>query len=565
MLPEYDSTFSGLLAAGVGKRRGGDLQGAVEILKHAVHIAPGEASVYSELGACYLSMRDSVAAVGAFTKLLRLQPANPRGYFGLGMSLKHNGSSYEAFHAFRKATELDPDFVPAFTELFAQSQHLLNWAEAFPPLELGHHAHPKSIAISVAFAVTCGKLKMAAKAEALFKAAAEANPMASTPFAHWLHEEGRFDEAQAILLATIAGDPSLGEAFHALAVAKCFDLGEQRLLDAALAGLKRTDLRPEARMFFLYAAAKAYDEIKDPHHAISYYDQANKAAYDLYNSPLKLSGELAELSLQAVRGSYPKARIEELGRFGSSSETPVFIVGMIRSGTTLLDQILFSHGLIASAGEQPFWVLNAPRMEYKWRNGEPDPGDIRRAGEKYLEALFHAGGTAKKVIDKMPVNYRHLGLIRSTFPRAKIIHLRRDPMDTCLSIYTTYLGNATYFAYDQANIVQNYREYLAFMEHWRSCLPQTGFIEIDYEDLVSNKEPIIRSLVSFLGLEWDEACLRHEQNERQVSTPSLFTARQEVNIKSVGRWRQYETWIGELASLKDVHHPRPQTFGRQPE
>jgi hypothetical protein len=138
------------------------------------------------------------------------------------------------------------------------------------------------------------------------------------------------------------------------------------------------------------------------------------------------------------------------------------------------------------------------------------------------------------------------------FPKAKFIHLRRHPIDTCLSIYTTFLGSGTQFAYNKENIVAYYRTYRRTMEHWRSVIPADQMIEIDYEELVTNKEAVLRELLPFCGLEWNDSVLSHEQNVSQVSTPSLWTARQPVNANSVERWRRYEPWLGKLLELQDL-------------
>jgi hypothetical protein len=143
------------------------------------------------------------------------------------------------------------------------------------------------------------------------------------------------------------------------------------------------------------------------------------------------------------------------------------------------------------------------------------------------------------------------------FPKATFIHIRRNPLDTCLSIYTTFLGRGTQFAYNQANIVSYYQEYLRTMDHWRSVIPAGQMIEIDYEDLVTNKEIVLRELLEFCGLDWDDACISHERSRAHVSTPSLWAARQPVNAASVDRWRKYEPWLGGLLELRDLAHPRP--------
>jgi hypothetical protein len=155
----------------------------------------------------------------------------------------------------------------------------------------------------------------------------------------------------------------------------------------------------------------------------------------------------------------------------------------------------------------------------------------------------------------MPTNYHHAGLISMALPNSKLIHLRRNPLDTCLSIYTTFLGPGTQFAYNKRNIIGYYRAYLDIMEHWRKVLPPGQMLEIDYEDLVTDKETVLRRVLDFGGLSWNENVLSHESHAGQVSTPSLYTARQPVNARSVARWRRFEPWLGEFLELKDVRHP----------
>src|SRR5579859_7629434 len=142
-----------------------------------------------------------------------------------------------------------------------------------------------------------------------------------------------------------------------------------------------------------------------------------------------------------------------------------------------------------------------------------------------------------------------VGLIYLLFPRAHIIHVRRNAVDTCLSIYTTEYSRGAEFCYNRESIVGAYREYLRVMEHWRQVLPADRFLEIDYEDLVEDREPVARRMIEFCGLEWDEACLRHEQNDRTILTPSCWQARQPIYASSVERWRRYEPWLGAFREL----------------
>jgi hypothetical protein len=176
-----------------------------------------------------------------------------------------------------------------------------------------------------------------------------------------------------------------------------------------------------------------------------------------------------------------------------------------------------------------------------------------------LAILNGFAGPSERITDKQPLNYELLGLINIVFPKAKIIHIRRNPLDTCLSIYSTHFGGGPNFAYKQENIVFHYREYLRLMEHWRRVLPAEVFFEIDYEELVADKEGVTRQIIDFCGLPWDDACLRHNEKKSMVTTPSRWQARQPVYATSVEKWRHYEPWLGGLLELKDVRHPSPRT------
>ena len=532
-----------------------DLPGAIALYQRAIKLDPTDPVLYSQLGMCWLTLRRQEQAVDAFANVIRLEPAAAQGYFNLGMALKLSGSNFDSFHAFKRATILDPAFDGAYIQVFKQTQHLLNWAEARPILEAGYFRKPDSVPLAVALAVTYGKLLIPHRAEPLFKRALGISPIAGPPFAHWLQEEGRFGDAKEVLAESIKRDPSIGEAFHNLAVAKCFQVGGQSLIEAGRAALELSGLRPEARMYLFYALAKAYEAEHDFESAMRNYDLANDLAYRIYNPREVFDSTSSELGLAKLKAFYTPEFLATAVKSGSNSDRPIFVVGMIRSGTTLLDQLLSSHPDIKSVGEQPFWGLNASRAEAKWGSGGFDAKDIGLFADKYLETIGNLIGNDSKFTDKMPVNYYHLGLIRAAFPNAKIIHLRRNPVDTCLSIYTTYLGNATYFAYNQDNIVGTYNIYLQVMDHWRSVLSSDGLYELDYESLVTSPESEIKGLLEFCNLDWNEECLSPQVNRSQISTPSLFTARQPINAKSIDRWRVYEPWIGKLDKLKNRTHP----------
>jgi hypothetical protein len=298
-------------------------------------------------------------------------------------------------------------------------------------------------------------------------------------------------------------------------------------------------------MYLAYALAKAYDHQGDDEKTIKAYDLANELAHRQFHE-----GRPFDRAVMAMLTDEAIVRYSPAPQPGASdSRTPIFIVGMIRSGTTLLDQIVSGHPDVRSAGEPVYWMREADRVR-RLPNAERSAKAAQDLATNYLAALEAVTGPSPRISDKMPLNYAHLGLIHRIFPQAKLIHLRRNPMDTCLSIYTTFLGQGPNFAYDQSNIVFNYREYLRLMAHWRTVLPASIFMEVDYETLTEDKEAVARQIIAFCELPWSDECLRHDQNLSAIRTPSKWQARQPVYRTSVNRWRRYEPWLREILELR---------------
>jgi len=174
---------------------------------------------------------------------------------------------------------------------------------------------------------------------------------------------------------------------------------------------------------------------------------------------------------------------------------------------------------------------------------------VGRLADDYKSLFRRFAPGAARVTDKTPFNFLWIGLIHLVFPKARIIHCRRNPVDTCLSIYFTRFASRQDFAYDRGDLVFYYREYARLMAHWRSVLPQENLLEIDYEALIANRDGAARRMIAFSGLDWDDACLRHEGNRRLIKTASLWQARQPIYKSSIARWRRYEPWLGELRQL----------------
>lgn len=239
--------------------------------------------------------------------------------------------------------------------------------------------------------------------------------------------------------------------------------------------------------------------------------------------------------------------------WGRPESAPVFIVGMPRSGTTLVEQILASHPQVAAAGELDHFALSAQDLPALLDKAAPYPecaaelsrGEEDLLGRAYLKGLREAAGAAPIMTNKLPFNVLRLGLIAMMFPRARIIHCTRDPMETCLSIYLQNFAVQQTWATDLGDLGRYDRAYRTLMAHWSRCLPLRVF-ELGYEDLVAAPEARIAALLAFLDLPWDSRCLRFHETPRPVVTPSLWQVRQPIYTRSVGRWRRYAHHLGPL-------------------
>ena len=248
-----------------------------------------------------------------------------------------------------------------------------------------------------------------------------------------------------------------------------------------------------------------------------------------------------------VRAAFTPALMQSKAGLGDPSTVPVFIVGMPRSGTTLVEQILASHPNVFGAGEREDFTravdslpsLNDGSLGFPEAVPALSGETLRQLGAGYLAGIAAAAPDAARITDKMPGNFPYVGLIHLTLPNARIIHLRRDPIDTCLSCFSILFAVGQPQTYDLAELGRYYRAYAALMQHWRRVLPAGVMLEVQYEDVVADVAQQARRIVAHCGLPWDDACLAFHRTQRPVRTASAAQVRQEIYPTSVGRWRRY--------------------------
>jgi tetratricopeptide (TPR) repeat protein len=558
-----ENHYSALTWLALTRKSQNAFEEAIRLSKRAIALNDSDVTALNTLGLCQLSMRIPVDAIATFRRVLELDPQSGACYHNLGLALRLNDQTALAIDAFKKAVELAPDRIENYVRLSEVLAVFSAWNDVVVCLKEGLRRHPNSVNLMVTLANAYGSARNAEAAEELFKRARDLDPAASQAYGLWLQEQDRFEDSMDVFAESLRLRPNQGRAYYGLAEAKRFTLDGERLIDRMLKVLEQPNLNTSDRMHLAYALGKAFDQEKNYEQAVRYFDLANEAAFRIFNAGRPFDPRVGHAYTNGLKHIYSAENLARYRKHGSESEVPIMIVGMIRSGTTLLEQIVSSHPEVDPAGELNYWMVEGGKTHLKWRT-QVDASDIRRLSEDFLMVLRTVGGDAPRVTDKMPLNYEHLGLIHIAFPNARILHIRRNPVDTCLSIYMTHFGGGPGFAYRQESIVAYYLEYMRLMEHWRAVLPPDRFYELDYEDLIADRESVTREIIDFCGLPWDDACLHHEHNPSAINTPSRWQARQPIYTTSVERWRRYEPWLGGLLKLRDVQHPSLRPFPLSP-
>lgn len=369
---------------------------------------------------------------------------------------------------------------------------------------------------------------------------------AKIALAESLIDLGRMDEAAALYHEMLVRIPDLPEALAGLVSTRKFKSGDPEIaqIEKLLTGGKLK----EAQLNLLHhAAGKIYNDVKD-------YDRA----YDHFKKGKEIAGKDFDLASykrrvdSLIETFTPFFFIEHRSDFGQPTEVPIFIVGMPRSGTTLTEQIAASHPEVYGAGELSHMRHLAIDLNYESSSPAFLAGIRDMSVEKsqqlagdYLQKIKKVGGDARRIIDKMPHNFELLGLIAVLFPKARIIHCKRDPMDNCVSCFTNRFSETHGYNTDLRQLGAYYREYKRLMDHWRRVLP-LPLLEVDYQEMIDDQETQSRRLIDFLGLDWDPACLDFHKTERTVQTISRWQVRQPIYKTSVKRWKDYEKHLGPL-------------------
>jgi tetratricopeptide (TPR) repeat protein len=519
---------------------------AIAAYRRALQLEPKLAEAHNNLGNALLESNEPRAALLCYRGALEIDPDYAAAAAGLAHALRSLGRLEEAVTSYRRALQLTPDSVELLLMLGITLRDLGRLDQAVTSYRRAIEIRPDEVESHRNLAVALRLQGRTAEAEQTCRRALEIDPGSAATLvvlAESSADRGDFEQAERLSWSATAADPDSPEAWATLPRLRKMGARDSSWLAEAQRVASR-NLPPRQEVPLRYAIGKYFDDLGEYELAFENFRRANELtkAYRAPHDRRQLTRAVDEILArydQAWLARALKARRDP----PAESERPVFIVGMLRSGTTLAEQILASHPDVFGAGELTFWPNAAPALE----RGSVDC--LPALAADYLRLLEGLSSDARRVIDKMPTNFLHLGLIHAALPRARIIHMRRNPIATCLSIYFQHFETMHSYANDLEDLAHAYTEYERIMRHWRALLPAPALREMCYEELVDSQEASSRTLVEFIGMPWAASCLTFERTDRTVITASKWQVRQKISRGAIERWRHYEKFIGPLRSL----------------
>ncbi len=518
----------------------GRLDEAAAHLRAAIALAPGLAAAHNNLAGVLKRLGDAAGAEASYRRAIALAPDAASPLFNFGTFLIEQGREVEAVACLERVRASNPDNLPTLNNLGIALKTLGRLKDAERHL-------CRALSLAPDYADTHHNLGTVRHAEGAlaaardcYRRALELRPeMANTwcNLGSTLAALGDLEGGRAALRRAIALSPLVPVYHRYLADIITFTEGDAD--DRALAGIaaRLAEFPPASRLDAHFALAKAASDARRHEAAMAHYRAGNALKRGLVHYD-----EAAELAaLAAIPARFPASLVRAGG--GDPDPLPIFIVGMPRSGTTLVEQVLASLPGVHGGDEMD--ALDKTLAQF------PAPETLDEAGfcalaADYLARIRALAPGAARITNKVPLNFRHLGLLHRALPAAKFVHVFRDPLDTCVSCFTKLFSGALDFTYDLGELGRYYRAYERVMAHWRVVLPEAALLDIRYEDFVADFAAGARRLVAFCGLPWDEACLRFFETNRAVRTASVAQVRRPLFTSSIGRWQVYGAALAPL-------------------
>jgi tetratricopeptide (TPR) repeat protein len=480
-------------------------------------------------------------ALRDYLRLIEAHPGFAEAHNNAAVVLHALGRHDEALAAQQKAAALLPHSFETQYNLGNSYIVLSRQREAVEPLERAIALRDGFAPAHNALAIALQRVDRFEEAETHFRRAIELQPDFGEAYCNLgiaLRELGRLPEATSAFESAVAIAPERGNFHRYLAETKHAEADdpEHALMERLL--VKSPPLPEPDRIELHFALGKVYDDLGIVDDAIAHLHRGNV----LKRSALKYDEAATLGSLEQAIEMYGESDLRGSQELGFRSDVPVFIFGMPRSGTTLVEQILAAHPDVYPAGETDIF-----ERLYRPREATGDARVWRELGKEYVALVQALAGDALRVTDKTLLNFRFAGAIHLALPTTRMIHVRRDAMDTCFSCYSQLFVDGLEFSFDLGELGRYYRAYSQLMRHWRTALPPEIMLEVDYEELVHDLERQARRILHHCGLTWNPACLDFMSASRPVRTASVVQVRRPVYRSSVSRWRAYARHLEPLA------------------
>jgi tetratricopeptide (TPR) repeat protein len=490
-------------------------QQAVEVLIALIQEVPDSLTYHAHLAELSQTMGQPEVAIGFYERLLERRPDLADGHFSLALQYKRAFRYKDALRAYEKALELGArDLQEVYCNIGVLYSDMRDAAKA-------QEMYERSLAVDANYV------------PALFN------------LAGLCEEGGERERAIEIYERILVGNPQHWDAIARLAQAKKTGDPDDALIDRLKRAIEAAGGDPLAQEGLYFALGNVLD-------SVSRFDEAF-AAYSSGNA-------LGKQRMQPFDRQVTAQGFDQLIKLfdsdwiarhrTNSTASPIFVCGMFRSGSTLIEQMLGAHPEITSGGELDFlpWLIAKNMAPYPQRVTELSASELQLIGDEYLSMTRQLFPDATNLTDKRPDNFLHLGLVKAMFPRARIVWTRRTRADNCLSVFFQQLGGNLSYTTDLEDTADYYDQQVRLMDHWQACFGE-DIHTVDYEELVSSPEPVLRSLLDFLGLEWDERCLDFKRASGSVKTASIWQVREGLHQASSGRWRNYEAVAPQLKSM----------------
>ena len=525
----------------------GDLEQAVANYTRALRIKPDFAEAHNNLGDVLKSLGKPEEAVASYHRALQIKADFAEAHNNLGDVLKSLGKAEEAVASYNRALQTKPDFFIAHNNLGAALNDLGKTEEAVSSLTKALQIQPNLAEAHSNLGVALNELGKSEEAASSLTRALQIKPdfaKAHINLGTTLNDLGKPDEAVASYNRALQINPAFAKAHRFLSTVKKFQDDDPQI-HQMLQLVERNNLPDEDRIHLNFALAKAHEDIGNYERAFSYYIEGNRLRKEELN--YEISSARASFAKIKATFSIDVPALSALEESESAKgQQPVFVLGMPRSGTTLVEQILASHSQVYGAGE--LVLLGQSVNSIKWISTRLSSDQLQSVRKSYLSGLKTIGVSEPYITDKMPVNLLWIGFIIAAIPEARIVHVKRDARATCWSNFKHIFGKGNGFACDLQDVSEYYKMYIDLMAFWHDKFPGRVY-DLNYEALTEHQEDVTRKLFEYIGLNWEDQCLEFHKTRRAVQTASVAQVRQKMYQGSSDEWRKYEKHLGSMVEL----------------